>query len=149
MDPRRIRNLLQNKTVVFTNGCFDIIHPGHIHVLERARSMGDVLIVGLNSDASVVRLKGPSRPVFNEGARATVLSALKAVDYVTIFNEDTPFDLIKFFRPDVLVKGGDWPIEKIVGYDFVTSYGGHVFSIPYVEGYSTTNVISLIKEKTQ
>jgi rfaE bifunctional protein nucleotidyltransferase chain/domain len=144
--PNHIRQQLQNKIVVFTNGCFDVIHPGHIYILERAKALGDVLIVGLNSDASVKRLKGASRPIFNQNDRSEILDALKSVDYVTIFEEDTPLKLIEFFKPDVLVKGGDWPIEKIVGYDFVASYGGMVKSIPYIQGYSTTHIIEKIQK---
>ena len=144
--PNQIRQQLQYKIVVFTNGCFDVIHPGHTYILERAKALGDVLIVGLNSDASVKRIKGLSRPIFNQNDRAEILTALKSVDYVTIFEEDTPLKLIEFFRPDVLVKGGDWPVEKIVGYDFVASYGGMVKSIPYIQGYSTTHIIEKIQK---
>lgn len=127
--------------VVFTNGCFDIIHAGHVQYLEQARNLGDCLVVGLNSDDSVRRLKGEARPINSQQARAEVLAALYAVDYVCIFEEDTPHDLIKEVVPDVLVKGGDWEIKDIVGADVVTAAGGTVISLPFKEGYSTTSII--------
>lgn len=127
--------------VVFTNGCFDILHRGHVEYLSKAADKGDVLVVGLNTDASVKRLKGEGRPVNNEEARAMVLASLSFVDAVVLFDEDTPYELIKAVRPDVLVKGADYKKEEIVGYDIVTSYGGTVETIPLVEGYSSTKII--------
>ncbi|BCB95355.1 hypothetical protein JZK55_02770 [Dissulfurispira thermophila] len=127
------------KKIVFTNGCFDIIHIGHIRYLREAKKLGDILIVGLNSDSSVSKIK-PGRPINTERHRAEILSSLEMVDYVTIFNEDTPYELIKHLMPDVLVKGGDWKIEDIVGSDIVTE----VYSLPYVEGISTTEIINKI-----
>ncbi len=139
--------LKQNgKKVVFTNGCFDILHIGHVTYLEKAARLGDILVIGLNSDASVSALKGPSRPVNKEADRAGVLSALKFVDYVTVFDEDTPFELVSAIIPDVIVKGGDYTPETIVGADIVTQNGGEVAVIPLVEGKSTTNIIKKINE---
>lgn len=134
----------QGSKVVFTNGCFDILHRGHVEYLAKAADMGDVLVVGLNTDASVRRLKGESRPVNNQEARALVLASLNFVDAVVLFDEDTPYELIKAVRPDVLVKGADYKPEEIVGYDIVTSYGGKVEVVDLVEGYSTTQLLSLI-----
>ncbi len=138
----------QGKTLVFTNGCFDILHVGHTTYLEAAKKLGDVLIVGVNSDDSVRRLKGKSggveRPVNSQPDRAAVLSALLAVDYTCIFDEDTPFDLISELLPNVLVKGGDYTPETIVGADVVRSHGGRVEVIPFVEGKSTTSIIERI-----
>lgn len=134
------------KTVVFTNGCFDIIHSGHTQYLAKARQMGDCLFLGLNSDASVKRLKGEDRPINNQDDRAIVLDALKAVDYVVLFEEDTPFNLIKQILPNLLVKGGDYKAEDIVGYDIVTQHGGDVVTISFVEGKSTTNIINKINK---
>lgn len=128
-------------TVVFTNGCFDILHAGHVRYLEEARALGDTLIVGLNTDASVSRLK-PGRPVNSELDRATVLDALRAVDFVVLFDEDTPYELIKLLRPDVLVKGGDWQPRDIVGNDLVP----RTLSLPFKDGYSTTGIINRIKD---
>jgi rfaE bifunctional protein nucleotidyltransferase chain/domain len=127
--------------VVFTNGCFDILHLGHVEYLEAASQLGDVLVVGVNSDASVRRLKGPSRPVLPQEARARLLAALEFVEAVFIFEEDTPEKLIEALRPDVLVKGGDYTEDQIVGASFVRAYGGEVVTLPYVEGYSTTGII--------
>ncbi len=139
--------LKQNgKKVVFTNGCFDILHIGHVTYLEKAARLGDVLVIGLNSDESVSKLKGPSRPVNKESDRAGVLSALKFVDYVTVFGEVTPFELVSATIPDVIVKGGDYTPETIVGADIVTQNGGEVAVIPLVEGKSTTNIINKINE---
>lgn len=135
----------QGRTVVFTNGCFDILHAGHVSYLERAARLGDVLVVGLNSDNSVRRLKGPSRPVNNEQDRALVLAALRSVAYVCVFDEDTPLELVRGVQPDVLVKGGDYLIENIVGADIVTARGGRVLTLPFVEGKSTTAVIDRMK----
>ena len=130
--------------VVFTNGCFDLLHPGHVRYLAEARALGDALIVALNSDASVRRLKGEGRPVLNESERAEVMAALAAVDFVTVFDEETPRRLIADLLPDVLVKGGDWPIETIVGREEVEAAGGRVLSLPYIEGSSTTDIIERI-----
>jgi D-beta-D-heptose 7-phosphate kinase/D-beta-D-heptose 1-phosphate adenosyltransferase len=135
----------QNKKIVFSNGCFDILHRGHIEYLTKAKEFGDVLIVGLNSDTSVQRLKGKDRPINSESDRARILDALKPVDYVVIFEEDTPLRLIQTVKPDVLVKGGDYKVEEIVGSEFVISYGGKVEIIPFVEGKSTTKIIQKIK----
>jgi D-beta-D-heptose 7-phosphate kinase/D-beta-D-heptose 1-phosphate adenosyltransferase len=133
-----------NESIVFTNGCFDIIHAGHAQYLEEAKELGEILVVGLNSDASVKRLKGTTRPINNEMDRAFVLAALEAVDYVIIFNEDTPLELIKAIQPDVLVKGGDWAEKDIVGADIVKAKGGRVLSLPFREGLSTTNIIKAL-----
>ena len=129
------------KNIVFTNGCFDILHRGHVEYLAQASDLGDKLIVGLNTDASVKRLKGESRPVNDEQSRALLLSALQFVDAVVLFGEDTPYELIKQVQPDVLVKGNDYRAEEIVGYDIVTAKGGKVLTINLVEGFSTTNII--------
>lgn len=136
----------QGKRIVFTNGCFDILHPGHVDLLERARAAGDVLVLGLNSDASVRRQgKDGDRPFNAYEARAFVLAHLRSVDFVTRFDDDTPLALIKAVRPDVLVKGGDWPVETIVGADIVTTGGGEVLSLPLIEGFSTTNLAERIR----
>ncbi|MFK7973182.1 MAG: D-glycero-beta-D-manno-heptose 1-phosphate adenylyltransferase [Bacteroidia bacterium] len=132
------------KRIVFTNGCFDLLHLGHIDNLEMARSFGDVLIVGLNADASIKRLKGPSRPVNDETFRKRMLEALACVDAVVLFEEDTPFDLINTIRPDVLVKGGDYLPEQVVGHDLIASYGGELRIIPLTAGFSTTSMIERI-----
>lgn len=129
---------------MFTNGCFDLLHPGHVTYLEAARDLGDALVVGLNSDASVQRLKGPTRPVLTQDERATVLAGLRSVDYVTIFEEDTPLRLIAALVPEVLVKGGDWPVDAIVGADVVLAAGGEVLSLPFVEGKSTTGIVERV-----
>jgi D-beta-D-heptose 7-phosphate kinase/D-beta-D-heptose 1-phosphate adenosyltransferase len=131
----------KDRILVFTNGCFDLLHKGHIHSLIHAKALGDLLIVGLNSDASVTRLKGPSRPVCDQQSRTEQLGALSAVDYIIIFHEDTPLDLIRTLKPDVLAKGGDYKKEEIVGYQEVKSYGGRVETIPLLEGYSTSSII--------
>ena len=136
---------LHTRKVVFTNGCFDVLHYGHIRYLLEARKLGDLLVIGLNSDDSVRRLKGPTRPVNGEKERAFVLAALACVDYVVVFEEDTPEELIKVVRPDVLVKGGDYAIENIVGADFVQRNGGIVTTIPFVEGFSSTRIIAKLK----
>lgn len=139
------RETLQQQQMVFTNGCFDIIHRGHVSYLAQARQLGDLLVVGLNSDASVRRLKGPSRPVNDEASRALVLASLEMVDYVVVFDEDTPYNLIKKTQPDVLVKGGDYTLDNIVGADLVMQRGGKVLTIPFVEGFSTTSIIDNLK----
>ncbi len=137
----------EGKQLVFTNGCFDILHVGHVRYLQEAEKLGDSLIIGLNSDASVRRLKGDSRPVNNENDRAEMLLALSCVDYVVIFHEDTPYEIISKIVPGVLVKGGDWDVDEIVGADIVKKAGGRVLSLPFVEGRSTTGVISRILER--
>jgi rfaE bifunctional protein nucleotidyltransferase chain/domain len=134
------------RRIVFTNGCFDLLHPGHIQSLEQARTLGDALIVGLNSDKSVRELKGPGRPVFPELERAEILAALECVDAVVIFDELTPRSVIAALLPDVLVKGGDWPSNQIVGREEVEAAGGRVVSIPVVPGYSTTVILEKIRQ---
>jgi rfaE bifunctional protein nucleotidyltransferase chain/domain len=133
------------RKIVFTNGCFDILHHGHLDLLARAADFGNVLVVGLNTDNSVQRLKGKERPITNEQDRAFQIASLLCVDAVCLFDEDTPEALIKAIKPDVLVKGGDYTIDKIVGADFVQSYGGSVEIIPFVTGYSTTGLIDRIR----
>ncbi|CAN5401815.1 D-glycero-beta-D-manno-heptose 1-phosphate adenylyltransferase [soil metagenome] len=134
----------ENKKIVFTNGCFDIIHRGHIAYLTEAKLLGNFLIVGVNSDESVKKLKGPQRPVNNENDRAFVMNSLKPVDAVVIFNEDTPFEIIKEIKPDILVKGGDWKVEDIVGSDIVLANGGEVKSLKFIKDYSTTALLEKI-----
>ncbi len=134
------------RRLVFTNGCFDILHSGHVTYLEEARRQGDCLVVGLNSDASVRTLKGQNRPINDEDSRARVLAALGCVDYVTLFNEETPLTLIRLLRPQILVKGADWPLDSIVGGKEVIAWGGEVINIPLVAGCSTTSVIERIRE---
>ncbi|MHB8846433.1 MAG: D-glycero-beta-D-manno-heptose 1-phosphate adenylyltransferase [Nitrospirota bacterium] len=132
------------KKIVFTNGCFDIIHTGHTRYLARARSFGDLLVVAVNSDSSVRTIKGEKRPINAQAERAETLAALASVDFVTIFDEPDPYKVISALQPDVLVKGGDWPIEKIIGRDVVEARGGRVVNVPYVEGASTTGIIEKI-----
>lgn len=137
----------KNKKIVFTNGCFDILHVGHVDYLSRARDLGHVLVLGLNTDASVKRQnKSPERPINNEQARALVLAGLESVDYIILFDEETPYELIKFVQPDVLVKGDDYRPEDIVGYDIVKAKGGEVISVPLVEGFSTTAIVNKLKK---
>lgn len=136
-----------NKKIVFTNGCFDLLHIGHVKYLKEAKSKGDFLVVGINSDASVKRLKGPTRPIQNEIDRSEILAALESVDATIIFTDDTPENLIKMVRPDVLVKGGDWKINQIIGGEFVQSYGGEVLSLMFIDGKSTTSIVSKIEQK--
>ena len=135
------------QNVVFTNGCFDIVHLGHIDYLEKARALGDRLVLGLNTDASVSRLKGPGRPVVDEYARARLMAALSFVDTVILFDEPTPKELIEALKPDILVKGDDYTVETIVGADFVINQGGEVKTVALVKGYSTTALIEKIKEQ--
>ena len=137
---------MKRKKIVFTNGCFDILHKGHVSYLQKARKLGDALVVGINSDASVKRLKGPGRPVNSEKDRAFVLGALGCVDKVILFSEDTPEKLIRKVHPDVLVKGGDWKKKDVVGAPFVESYGGKVRLIPFVKGFSTTGLLGKIQK---
>ncbi len=136
----------KNRRIVFTNGCFDIIHLGHIDYLRKARDLGDVLVLGLNTDASVRRLKGPSRPVQDEKARAEILASLLFVDVVVLFDEETPYKLIQQVQPDILVKGKDYSAEDVVGYDIVKSKGGRVETIELVDGYSTSAIVQRILE---
>ena len=133
----------EGKTVVFTNGCYDLLHPGHIRLLERARSLGDVLILGLNSDAGVRRAKGPSRPLLDEGERSRMAASLEAVDAVVLFDEDTPRELIAAILPDVLVKGADWS-HFVAGREEVEAAGGKVLTLPLEPGFSTTNIVERI-----
>ncbi|MGZ3689149.1 MAG: D-glycero-beta-D-manno-heptose 1-phosphate adenylyltransferase [Bdellovibrionota bacterium] len=140
--PRKLQKLLaRKKRVVFTNGCFDLLHKGHVTYLERARKLGDILVVAVNSDESVRRLKGAGRPINELADRMEVLAALESVDYVTFFEENTPENLIRLLHPHVLVKGGDWKPEQILGSADVLGWGGKVRSLPYVEGRSTTKMI--------
>ncbi|HEY7546215.1 MAG TPA: D-glycero-beta-D-manno-heptose 1-phosphate adenylyltransferase [Blastocatellia bacterium] len=140
----RHRLRVEGKTVVFTNGCFDLLHAGHARYLREARALGDALIVALNSDRSVRKLKGEGRPILSELERAELMAALEAVDYVTIFDEETPLRVIRALLPDVLVKGGDWTVDKIIGREEVEASGGRVLSLPYLEGASTSAIIERI-----
>jgi len=142
------REKRNGKRVVFTNGCFDLLHPGHIRSLETARALGDALIVGLNSDDSVKSLKGPDRPVIPEQERAEILASLECVDAVVIFEELTPQEVIAALLPDVLVKGGDWPGSQIVGREEVEAAGGRVVLVDVVEGYSTSDILEKIREES-
>ncbi|MBC7884759.1 MAG: D-glycero-beta-D-manno-heptose 1-phosphate adenylyltransferase [Saprospiraceae bacterium] len=135
----------QHQKIVFTNGCFDLLHIGHVLYLEESKSLGDILVVGINSDASVRRLKGPNRPIQDENSRSHVLAGLESVDMVIIFDSDNPLELIQTITPDILVKGGDWRMDQIVGGDFVLSHGGQVRSLRFVDGYSTTAMEQKIK----
>jgi rfaE bifunctional protein nucleotidyltransferase chain/domain len=139
--------LNRGKKIVFTNGCFDILHLGHVEYLNEARALGDLLIIGLNSDESVKRLKGADRPINNERDRKAMLLNLKAVDCVQVFTNDTPLEIIKLIEPDILVKGGDWKVEQIVGSDVVLAKGGKVLSLIFKDGYSTSNLISAVQGK--
>ena len=137
----------KNKKIVFTNGCFDIIHPGHIDYLSQARDLGDILVLGLNTDQSVRRLnKGSNRPINDERTRAYVLAGLASVDLIVFFDEETPYNLIKLLQPNVLVKGKDYEVEKIIGFDILKENGGEVITIPFLEGYSTSRLIKKIIE---
>jgi rfaE bifunctional protein nucleotidyltransferase chain/domain len=135
----------KGRSVVFTNGCFDLLHRGHVHVLREAKACGDLLITGVNSDKSVKKIKGPARPVMPESDRSELLASLEMVDYVVLFDEPDPYELISAIRPNVLVKGGDWSDAKIVGVDLVEEAGGRVVVIPYIKGFSTTEIIERIK----
>jgi len=137
---------IQGKKIVFSNGCFDLLHKGHIDYLNRAADLGDVLVMGLNTDASVSKLKGPHRPIQDEHSRLTIIAALQCVNAVVLFNEETPYNLIELVQPDVLVKGSDYQPENIVGYDIVTAKGGVVKTIDYLPGYSTSAIEKRIKE---
>lgn len=135
----------KKKKIVFTNGCFDILHYGHLKYLEKCKRLGDILVIGLNSDSSVRKIKGKHRPVIKQKQRAAILSALEFIDYITIFNETTPERLIKAITPNILAKGGDWKKENIVGGEYVKKAGGRVATIPFVKGYSTTTILKRIK----
>jgi len=137
----------KNKKIVFTNGCFDILHIGHARYLYAAREMGDFLIVAMNSDRSVKAIKGPDRPIMNQSERSEMLASLECVDMVVIFDEDNPLEVIRYLMPDILVKGGDWKEEDIIGADEVRSAGGQIRSIPYINGYSTSGIIKRIGMK--
>ncbi len=137
----------ENKKVVFTNGCFDILHSGHIDYLSKSKELGDILIVGLNSDSSIRRIKGERRPIMNEIDRAFILSSLKPVDYVILFDEDTPAEIINQIIPDILVKGADWEISKIIGRDVVEKNGGQVKTITFVNDISTSKIIDIILKR--
>jgi len=134
----------KNYKIVFTNGCFDILHRGHIEYLAKAASLGDVLFLGLNSDVSVRQIKGASRPIQDENSRALILASLQFINLVVLFSEDTPYELIKIVQPDILVKGADYKPEDIVGYDIVKAKGGEVVTIPFVDGYSTTGILARV-----
>ncbi|HVD99817.1 MAG TPA: D-glycero-beta-D-manno-heptose 1-phosphate adenylyltransferase [Cytophagaceae bacterium] len=144
----RLSDWKKEGKVVFTNGCFDILHLGHVDYLEKARNLGQKLVVGLNTDASVQRLKGKTRPITDQTSRARVMASLAFVDAVILFDEDTPLELISYLKPDILVKGNDYTIENIVGADVVMNNGGKVETVPLVNGYSTSNVIEKIKKLT-
>ena len=137
----------RDKKIVFTNGCFDILHSGHVAYLNEAKKQGDLLFVGLNSDDSIKRLKGETRPINKELDRKFLLENLRCIDCVEVFSEDTPYELIKEIQPNLLVKGGDWKVEQIIGHDIVLANGGEVRSLLFVEGYSTTNIISSVQGK--
>jgi rfaE bifunctional protein nucleotidyltransferase chain/domain len=137
----------RNKKVVFTNGCFDVLHRGHVEYLAKAAESGDLLVVGLNTDASVKKIKGPLRPYQDENTRALILASLHVVSAVVLFDEETPYELIGLVKPAILVKGGDYKPEEIVGYDLVKNRGGEVITIPLTEGYSSTNIIDNISGK--
>jgi rfaE bifunctional protein nucleotidyltransferase chain/domain len=136
---------LKNQKIVFTNGCFDLLHQGHVTYLAQAASLGNRLIVGINSDNSVQKLKGIHRPIQDEKSRTLIMASMHVISAVIVFDEDTPLELIKIIKPDFLVKGGDWEPAKIVGSDIVQSYGGQVISIPFIDGYSTTAIETKIK----
>ncbi len=137
----------KNKKIVLTNGCFDLIHKGHITLLNKAKNEGDLLVVAINSDDSIRKLKGKNRPIFPENERAEILAAFGMVDFVTVFNEDNPHKIISELKPDILVKGGDWTVETVIGRDIVESNGGRVVIVPQVKGYSTSQVIEKIKNR--
>ena len=151
LERETLRNKLEalrkkGKKIAFTNGCFDILHVGHVRYLREAKKTADVLVLALNSDSSVRSIKGENRPLMTEKERAEVLAALEFIDFVTIFPELTPLELINYLKPDVLIKGGDWPEEKVVGREEIKKWGGKVAIIPEVEGKSTTNVVEKIKK---
>ncbi len=146
---KKIREAYKKKSqkVVFTNGCFDLIHSGHVDYLTKAKNLGDVLVVGLNTDNSIRRIKGEKRPILKQDERAFILSSLKPVDFVCLFDEDTPAEIIKELVPDILIKGSDWSIDKIVGREIVEENGGKVITIDFVNNQSTSNIINTILER--
>jgi len=151
LDRNTLKNKLEalrkeGKKIAFTNGCFDILHVGHVRYLREAKKIGDILVLALNSDSSVRAIKGEERPLVSEEERAEVLAALEFIDFVTIFPELTPLELINYLKPDILIKGGDWPEDKVVGREEVKKWGGRVAIIPEVEGKSTTNIVEKIKK---
>lgn len=151
LDRSTLKNKLEalrkeGKKIAFTNGCFDILHVGHVRYLREAKKAGDILVLALNSDSSVRAIKGEERPLVSEEERAEVIAALEFIDFVTIFPESTPLELINYLKPDILIKGGDWPEEKVVGREEVKKWGGRVAIIPEVEGKSTTNIVEKIKK---
>ena len=151
LEREALRNKLEalrkkGKRIAFTNGCFDILHVGHVRYLREAKKTADVLVLAINSDASVRSIKGEKRPLMNEKERAEILAALECIDFVTIFQELTPLELINYLKPDILIKGGDWPEEKVVGREEIKKWGGRVAIIPEVEGKSTTNIVEKIKK---
>ncbi|MCC9165307.1 D-glycero-beta-D-manno-heptose 1-phosphate adenylyltransferase [Pontibacter harenae] len=139
----------QGQKIVFTNGCFDLLHLGHVDYLEKARQLGDKLVLGLNTDASISRIKGPTRPLQDEMSRARVMASLLFIDAVVLFDEDTPLELVKAVQPDILVKGDDYTVENIVGHDVVMAKGGDVKTVPLVKGYSTTNIVKKIESQVK
>ena len=143
---KKLSEVRGKKKIVFTNGCFDLLHVGHVRYLKEAKALGHCLVVGVNSDASVSKLKGPTRPIQNENDRAEILCALESVDYAAVFGEETPAELIKIVKPDFLVKGGDWQPAQIVGSEFVLSYGGQVKSLQFIDGKSSTSLIEKSKK---
>lgn len=145
----RDRATARGQTIVFTNGCFDLLHAGHVQLLQQARKLGDLLIVAINTDASIQRLKGKARPVVSEDDRAFVLSALACVDYVTLFDSDTPVPLLHLLKPDILVKGGQYRHDQVIGWEIVEAYGGRVATIEMRGGVSTTEIVRRIKEGTE
>lgn len=152
-DLRKLKKVIlyfksRSKKIVFTNGCFDLLHYGHVKYLQDAKKKGDILVVGINNDISVKRIKGKRRPVVKAKDRLRLVAALESVDYVVLFKEDTPIKIIKFIKPDVLIKGADWNKNNIVGRDFVLSYGGRVSTIKFVKGYSTSNLIKKIAKRS-
>jgi D-beta-D-heptose 7-phosphate kinase/D-beta-D-heptose 1-phosphate adenosyltransferase len=145
LEPLLSREKARGQRIVFTNGCFDILHRGHLHVLRQAKALGDLLIVAVNSDASVRRIKGPRRPVISQTGRAELIAALEMVDYVVLFDEDDPCSLLKAFKPDILAKGGDYGRDTVVGAEIVEGYGGRVAVIPFLAGFSTTEIIERMR----
>ena len=135
------------KRIVFTNGCFDLLHRGHVHLLRQAKALGDILVVGVNSDRSVKTIKGPTRPILPENDRVELIAAMEMVDYVVLFDEPDPYRLISMIKPNVLAKGGDWSGDKIIGADIVERDGGRVAVIPYLKGFSTTEIIERIRKQ--
>lgn len=152
LNPEKLRSIMEvkqmeGKTFAFSNGCFDLVHQGHIDYLSKSRDLADYLIIGLNTDSSVRRLKGPRRPINDEYSRALMLASFLFVDYVVMFDEDTPYNLIKTLQPDVLIKGSDYKVEDIVGYDIVTARGGKVVTLDFIPGFSTTLIEKRIREE--